>query len=136
MKYVTDSFFFFFYDSFSFSVEIHAAWTESESDDAVINNTYDILKIREKSVKDILECNQEYITSLISYLKHFNNSQFRSSVKMSVSKHCNTHFEMSNEDNKYYSYANKADFTAAVWFYIRKLFKDNVTDFFEQCAFN
>ena len=136
MKCVTDFFSFSFYNFFSSSVEIHAAWTESKSDDAVINNAYDILRIREKSVKNILKCNQKHTTSLISYLEHFNDSQSESSVRMSVSKHCNTCFEMSNEDNEYYSYANEANFTVTIWFYIRKLFKNDVINFFEQCVFD
>ena len=70
--------------------------------------------MREKSVRDALEHNQEHTTSSAFYLEHFNDSQFRSSVRMSVSEHCNTHFEMLNENNKYYSYANKADFTITV----------------------
>ena len=74
MKCVTDFSSFFLYDSFSSSVEIHVTWTESELNDAVINNTYDILRIREKSVRDILEYNQEYTTFSASYLEHFNNS--------------------------------------------------------------
>ena len=74
MKCVTDFSSFFLYDSFSSSVEIHVAWTESELNDAVINNVYDILRIREKSVRDILKYNQEYIISLVLYLEHFNNS--------------------------------------------------------------
>jgi len=43
---------------------------------------------------------------------------------------------MPNEDNEYYSYANKADFTATAWFYTRELSKGDVTDFFKQRAFN
>ena len=70
--------------------------------------------MREKPVRDALEHNQEHTTSSAFYLEHFNNSQFRSSAEMSVLKHCNTHFEMSDENNEYYSYANEADFTAAV----------------------
>ena len=96
------------------------------------NNACDILRMREKSVRDALECNQEHTTSSAFYLEHFNNSQLRSSVRMSVLKHCNMCFEMLNENNKYYSYANKADFTVTVWFYIRELFKNDVTDFFKQ----
>ena len=124
---------FSFYDTFS-SPKIHATWTESESDNAVINNACDILKMREKSVRDALECNQEHTTSSAFYLEHFNDSQFKSDAEMSVLKHCNMCFEMSDENNEYYSYANEADFTAAVWFYIRELSKSDVTDFFEQCA--
>ncbi len=74
MKYVINFSFFSLYDFFSSSVKIHVAWTESESDDAIINNAYDILKIREKSVRDILEYNQEHIIFLISYLEYFNDS--------------------------------------------------------------
>ena len=55
---------------------------------------------------------------------------------MSVSKHCSTCFKMLNENNKYYSYANKADFTVTVWFYIRELFKNDVINFFKQHTFN
>ncbi len=73
MKYIINSSSFFFYNSFSSSVKIYVTWTESESDDAVINNIYDILKIREKSVRDILECNQKHIISSVSYLEYFNN---------------------------------------------------------------
>jgi len=43
---------------------------------------------------------------------------------------------MSNKDNKYYFYINKADFTTIVWFYIKELFKNNVIDFFKQCTFD
>ena len=70
--------------------------------------------MREKSVRDALECNQEHTTSSAFYLEHFNNSQSESSAEMPVLKHCNMCFEMSDENNKYYSYANEADFTAAV----------------------
>ena len=70
--------------------------------------------MREKSVRDALEHNQEHTTSSAFYLEHFNDSQSESDVRMSVSEHCNTHFEMLNENNKYYSYANKADFTVTV----------------------
>ncbi len=51
-------------------------------------------------------------------------------------KHYSTYFKILNKDNKYYSYVNKADFTVTVWFYIRKLSKSDVTNFFEQHAFN
>ncbi len=104
--------------------------------DAVINNAYNILKIREKSVRNILKYNQEYIISLISYLEYFNDSQSESSAEISVLKHYNTCFEILNEDNKYYSYINKADFTVTVWFYIRKLSKNDIINFFKQCAFD
>ena len=124
------------YDSFSPSVEIHAAWTGPESDDAAINNAYDILGIREEPVRDTLGCNQEHTTSSASYLEHFNDSQPGSSAGMPVSKHCSTRFEVPNEDNEYYPYANEADFTAAAWFYTRELSKGDVTDFFEQRAFD
>ena len=70
--------------------------------------------MREKPVRDALEHNQEHTTSSAFYLEHFNNSQSESSVRMSVSKHCSTCFEMSNENNKYYFYANEADFTITV----------------------
>ena len=50
---------------------------------------------------------------------------------MPVSKYCSTYFEVLNEDNKYYSYANKADFIITVWFYIKKLSKDDVINFFK-----
>ena len=72
------------------------------------------MRIREKSVRNILKYNQEHTTFLMLYLEHFNDSQLESSAEMSVSKHCSTYFEMSNENNKYYFYANKADFTAAI----------------------
>ena len=50
---------------------------------------------------------------------------------MSILKHYNTRFEVSNEDNKYYPYVNEADFIAITWFYIKELFKGDVIDFFE-----
>ena len=74
MKHVINSSSFSLYNSFSSSVEIHVAWTESELNDAVINNIYNILRIREKSVKNILEYNQEHIISSVLYLEHFNDS--------------------------------------------------------------
>ena len=70
--------------------------------------------MREKSVRDALEHNQEHTTSSAFYLEHFNNSQFRSSAEMSVLKHCNMCFEMLNENNEYYFYVNEADFTVTV----------------------
>ena len=68
VKHVINSSSFFLYNSFSFFVEIHAAWTESESDNTVINNTYDILRIREKFVRDTLKCKVEYLIILHFYM--------------------------------------------------------------------